>query len=225
MADEQTGVYICGQIERYETEAFRASPWPRDVQQRLTYHVDVSGYTGQLTKSQIDACFSVAWQLWAKGVDIKPVAVADPSQAYVAIRFGPIDGPSKTLAWSELADGSASQRQQLYDSREPFMVQLDGGRPPASMIDLLRVACHEIGHVLGLVHDDQDGSALLAPMYSREVGAPTKRDIDRLVSLGYPRAVATDSVSPAGTITLPIEMSINVLDAYLRQKGYKVVRV
>lgn len=117
------------------------------------------------------------WSQWAKVCGIKPRRVADASQAHVKVAFGSIDGPGKVLAYSELADNSMRQKGQKYDSQERWAFGL---QVPRYSIDLGRVSCHEIGHVLGLPHIANGN--LLQPMYSETIAVPQAGDIQEVQS-------------------------------------------
>lgn len=168
----------CGQyILRMGVEA----KWP-GVNPRLPWNVDLTGYLGQIPKSALLAAFAQAWQWWADAVDMTPIMVQSPGEALIRKHFARIDGSGGVLAWSELADNTNQPKTQRYDAGDSWIVTegtMSGG------IDIMRVACHEIGHVLGLEHDNQNSGALMAPYISDDVPKPTSRDISRLIGLGY----------------------------------------
>lgn len=179
--------WCCGQmIQRLGMFA----KWPGESP-RIPWHVDVSGYIGTLTPAQILGAFQTAWGWWAEPADFTPVMVGSPGEALVRIHFARIDGPNGILAWSELANNTNQPKTQRYDNSEKWTIDWF----------LQAVAAHEIGHVLGLEHDGQNSGALMAPFIQQNVPKPTKRDIDRLIGLGYRRR--TTPIPPAPP-TLPI---------------------
>lgn len=125
----------------------------------------------------IRRAFRIAWDRWEAVCDIKASHVSNSQEAAdVIIASGRIDGPSGTLAWSELPCGSDSPKDQKYDNQEPWVLSDD---PPRHKIDLIRVACHEIGHVIGIGHISPGN--LLAPTYSASVNKPQAGDISEAV--------------------------------------------
>lgn len=170
-------------------DQYRARRWPSD---RITWTVQPRN-AGSLTADQVRRAFQAAWDDWARWLVIEPIYVEDPAEAMVVSKFGRIDGSRSVLAWSELADGTMTPRQQLYDDAESWSWEAH----PAQRIDLQRVACHEIGHVLGLAHDNEGADALMAPMYSPQIRAPRPRDVLRMERLGYkPRPVVVPGGPP-----------------------------
>jgi hypothetical protein len=204
-------LYYCGRVESV-SDNLVTKPWPVKV---IPWTVDVSGYSGSLTKPQIIEAFDIAWRAWTKDVDITPKYVED-STALVKSHFADIDGSSKVLAWSELSDGTKTVKTQRYDRAERWTIAVN---PAQAQIDLVRVACHEIGHVLGLVHDDVGTGALMEPTYSATVRFPTPRDSQRLIALGYEKRPVTN---PAQPISISVAVDPEKLAEMLRRAGYEV---
>lgn len=120
--------------------------------------------------------YALAWSRWAEACGLVPVYSTQARTANVLVGVGRIDGPMGVLAWSELPCGGPTQLTQRYDDGEPWVIS---DSPPANRIDLLRVACHEIGHVIGLPHIESGN--LLQPTYSRAIRAPQSGDIREAV--------------------------------------------
>lgn len=210
-------LYFCGRTETIR-ENFKTAPWPVAAREKLTWNIDTSRYVGPLSSEQVREAFEVAWNAWGQHLQLEPVYVANPQEALVRSRFGDIDGSGKVLAWSELADGTSTQKDQQYDRGESWSISSNPGR---ATIDMVRVACHEIGHVLGLVHDDVGTGALMEPTYSVTVRFPTSRDIERLVAMGYKIRPKTGT-TPAPAIKIEVSADPNKLAELLRQNGYRV---
>lgn len=96
--------------------------------------------------------------------------------AHIVIDTGHIDGPMGTLAWSELPCGFTKAQwrvlQQMYDTGDIYVI---ADNPPGNRVDFVRVACHEIGHAIGISHINVGN--LLAPMYSAQIRWPQRGDI------------------------------------------------
>lgn len=79
------------------------------------------------------------------------------------------------------------------------------GNRSGSAIDIQRVALHELGHVLGLDHPDEDGQTVSAIMNSHvsNIDSLTTDDINGAQSMyGPPGVPANDNLSNATTVTL-----------------------
>lgn len=198
------GRCVCGVVTTANT---LLGKWPGSPPVDLPYHFDYAGYRGALTRPQLDAAFALAWKYWSDAVEITPRPVASRAEAKVWGTFRGIDGPSGALAWSMLANDTNSPKEQRYDAGESW-VSVNPERPTGG-IDLVRVACHEIGHVLGLPHDSGNANALMRPSYSTSIPKPTERDVERLVALGYKRRTTpvpppTPDPPPVGGYSLPL---------------------
>lgn len=206
------GLYFCGRTETLRDQLATA-PWP---DKRITWTVSPAGQS-RLEPATVKEAFALAWASWAERIDIEPVYVPNEKDALVVSRFGQIDGSGKVLAWSELADGRRTQKHQLYDAGEQWSVH--AGK--AATTDLGRVSGHEIGHVLGLVHDEPVAHALMAPTYSQSIRGPTERDFERLLLLGYQRrSVAPRPPAPAGKVRIEFDAAV-IADA-LKREGWTV---
>lgn len=213
-AEPSEPLYFCGRIETVR-DSLVTKPWPS---KKITWLVDTN--LSPLPRVQVIEAFRVAWASWAANIDIEPVFVEDASSAMVISKFGDYDGSGKVLAWSELADGTTTPKHQLYDRAERWGVFGGAG----SGIDLVRVAAHEIGHVLGLVHDEGKGNALMDPIYSKTIRVPTEQDVKRALDLGYkPKPAPKSDPNPPGlVISFPVNADAGAVADALKKAGFKV---
>ena len=154
--------------------------WPKN---RLRYII--TGWLPGVPRDDQRAAYAAAWGLWSAVADVAAEETSDPNAADVVMGMRSIDGPMGVLAESELANGRDSQKRQWYDTGEHWAI---GETVPRGRLDLVRVACHEIGHVLGMGHIGAGN--LLAPTYSESIRKPQAGDIREMVArYGAPKAV------------------------------------
>lgn len=189
---------------------------------RITWWVDPAGVDlirPAVTTADVREAMRAAWSLWAVRLQVEPVEVQREADALVVHRFGFIDGPSRTLAWSTLTDGSQRQQHQRYDTGERWTL----GPPAPGQISLPVVAAHEIGHAMGQGHLASGSGALMQPYYSSQVTAPTELDIAALVRLGYKRRTEPPPGEPGGGIlTVPARLNVDDVVRELQKLGYGV---
>jgi hypothetical protein len=167
---------FCGVHEHIRTHD-GVCKWP---QPQITWAI-----TGSLKPRVSDgdqkSAYAMAWDYWMSVCGVEAKFVTNRKTANVLMGSGNTGGlgsPGNVLAWSELPCGSALQLQQSYDLAETWVIS---DNPQRFEIDLVRVAAHEIGHVLGIPHLSDRG-ALLAPMYNPQVRRPQQSDIAEAVN-------------------------------------------
>ena len=171
----------------------------------------------------VGAAFEWAWKQWAAVCGIRPQRVQRQQEAHVLIECRAIDRAGGTLAWSELANGTMGVKQQRYDSLEAWVFS---ATPERYKIDLARVACHEIGHVLGIGHISAGN--LLQPTYDLVIRTPQAGDIREAVArYGPPLPDAPPPTPPGGpggeefVITIRGKGDIAALEA----SGFRVTKL
>lgn len=172
---------------------------------KLTYYIE-KYVPGVLTKADQQAIIQQAWDFWSEVADISASRVDSPNGADIIISIGTgakdgFDGPSGTLAWAYLPNGSNSRLNMKYDSAETWIKE-----KTQRGILMLNVSCHEFGHLLGLEHSRVQ-SALMAPYYSPNVPKPQQNDdIPRIQALyGKPTTKPDPKPDPDPNPTDPTE--------------------
>lgn len=150
----------------------------------LTYFIkqNVSKLNGS-QNNELDAQqIALAFKYWSDVADLKFSRTNSQSGADIVFKIGRgraqgFDGPSGTLAYAYLPNGSDSPLDNVTDDDETWVTE-------ANLRGILRVnvLAHEIGHNLGLEHSKKQG-ALMAPYYSPGVAKPQAiDDISRIIS-------------------------------------------
>jgi hypothetical protein len=198
--------HFCGVVERLE-QTDRLCRWP---------HSEISwtlaGRLPHLSDQDQKDVFHQAWELWAQVCGVQPRYTANARTAHVVIGAGGIDRSGGTLAWSELPCGPVRQLQQKYDTQETWVI---AEHPARHEIDLLRVAAHEIGHVLGIPHLRE--GALMAPAYNPAVRRPQAEDIHEAVRRYGPPLASSPETPPAP----PVARHVITLDVNGRRYAWE----
>ena len=166
----------CGLPDHIHRLGGGASAWDRTLATGQGIAYTIQRYTVGLARSDQDDLLEMAFGQWTDVSGIKFRRVKHSREANILVgasgsareHFGE---PFVTLAWSELPpSGSfAGQLTMKFDDAERWMRDGSGDRG----ILYLNVACHEIGHAIGLDHDSNlDHVALMDPMYAPEVSRP-----------------------------------------------------
>ncbi len=144
----------------------------------------LNGGMSGITVPQLQAAVEEALSVWAAVAPLNFVEVADSGPAPTAadtqyaagstpnLRFGhhAIDGDSGVLAHAffPLSTATSGLAGDLhFDNGETW-----GTSPGASRIDFLEVCVHEIGHTLGLDHQNPPRQAIMNPFYGERFDGP-----------------------------------------------------
>jgi len=140
--------------------AYYDTPWRKKA---LSYYY--YNYSPDLSRNDIRATVAAALKLWS---DVTPLTFTERNGGDINIAFGPythrdsrgtcrdpFDGPSKVLAHAYFPPIGRIH----FDESETWTVRSRRG------INLMWVATHEMGHILGLEHDQQNRDAIMYPYY------------------------------------------------------------
>jgi hypothetical protein len=163
----------------------------------VTWHLTHYPTGVGLTNAIVDQAIGQAFANWSAvcGLSFRQVKTVNEANIVMGVgrgRRADFDGPSGTLAWMQLPnrDDYRGQVQGLFDADENWVISGRG-------ILLVNVACHEIGHALGLMHSRR-GDQLMSPTYSSQVSKPLAEDAQRAVELyGPPKQAPTPPITPA----------------------------
>lgn len=183
----------CGHADvlRPKSEAVRIRQWvtaraARWRKTALLWHMDKFVTERELSRERQLQLFQQAWDAWTGVCGIRAERTTKKTDADIIVSVGSgarsdFDGPGGTLAWAYLPEGDNFDGQLVmkFDQGETW-TEDDGN---AAGILYLNVACHEIGHLIGLDHSEKSG-ALMAPYYNPRIATPqTKDDIPRAQEL------------------------------------------
>ena len=179
-----------------------------------------------------DAAIAQALANWSAVANLTFTQVPNVNDAQIVLSLGrgsrdQFDGPSGVLAWCELPSTSnfSGQLQNKYDQDENWLYN----NPAGHGIYLVNVACHELGHGLGLTHS-QISSALMAPFYNPSTSKPQANDdIPRMVArYGSPvNTPAPPVVPPSVPPSNPSNLTINLIGSISKIDipGYRIQKI
>lgn len=170
-----SSVRYCQLPERFVLDASNPAKWKNlPVVWGFSTQFQLPGFSMEAATE----CFMWAFRQWELvcGIQFKFTESRNDDKD-ITITSGRIDNPGNTLAWSEMPTSSNhnSPLTQKFDAAEPFVFS---SNPPPNRIDLGAVACHEIGHAIGIPHAPANTRNLMAPIYSPVIRTPQVGDIE-----------------------------------------------
>ncbi len=184
----------------------------------ISYYIEKRD--SDITADEWDDAITKAFTQWSDVANLKFTRTNTSRKANCIMSIGSgrsqdFDGPGGTLAWAQLPPNSRYNGQLLcrFDAGETWITN-------ASLrgVLLLNVACHEIGHLLGLGHS-QVNSALMAPFYNPSITKPQNSDdVTRISKLYGEAPEKPEKVEPTENLIIHIEGTIEGI----KIPGYRV---
>lgn len=214
----------CAVPDRLETEAASIRKWGLT---KLGYFI--KRRDDDLPAAVWDASIGRAFTSWSEvtPLDFYPVDRESDANFILDVGVGRadgFDGPSGTLAWNELvpAPNYKGKVHGKFDISESWVA--DGSKRG---IILEHVACHEIGHGLGVNHSSRN-TALMAPFYSANIGKPQPiDDIPRIQAMYGKRntTIPTPQPEPEPTPNNKIIIELSGKLTGVSIPGYRVIKI
>lgn len=231
-AQELYGLPVTGEADEMTVRAFARTPRcgvtdaeeAREAINRwgvkhLTYAIEATPRGRDLDPERATHAIRAAFQSWSNvcGLTFEQIDNRESCNLLIGVGRGPragFDGSGGTLAWAELppSEGHRRQLEMRFDLDENFVV----GQSPSGIL-LENVACHEIGHLIGLSHTNVSGSLML-PTYSPRVARPQADDILRARNrYGDPKPRPTPAPEPTpapGGRLVEVEMRLDGAEVF-----------
>jgi len=182
--------FRCGTKDR-GPEIASVCMWPDDKRQLTYYHgrgfnlfKPLLGHAdGKKASAKV---LADAFMVWSANCPFLFTRSHDVINADIVIGGGSteadgFDGPGNVLAWADRPCGAVRQCRFLFDTSENWTNAIGDPGPP---FPALAVALHEIGHLLGLTHSE-DQNDVMYPFYNLAADALGPGDITRIQAL-YP---------------------------------------
>lgn len=148
----------------------------------------------QLSDADLARAFRMAFDRWEKVCNVKFEQITS-GQADLSIYSRNLGGPGGVLAEAQLPCGTNNRPLWArFDNSEDIVI---ADNAPPNRLDIVRIAAHEIGHMLGIAHIGTGN--LMAPTYSTRIKDPQAGDIAEAVArMGLPKpADAPDPDEPS----------------------------
>lgn len=152
---------FCGVPENLEGVADGGmSQWARGHEITWTIGRAIPGFSPDQSRDIIQSAF----ELWVAVCGVRHRYTPN-SSANVIVATQSIDGRNGVLAQAQLPQRNqrAGSLGLWFDTSEVWVLAQN---PPPGKMDVLRVACHELGHSLGMGHAPAQSPNLMAPSVS-----------------------------------------------------------
>ena len=193
--------------------------WARGHEITWAVERPVAGFSRE---KMAEVCLT-AMELW-EGVSGVRTVQTTGMRPNVLITTQRIDGPAGVLAQAELpgANHRSGTLRCWFDTGDSWVLAVN---PPRGKMDLLRVACHEFGHNLGMGHAPASSPNLMAPTVSSIREPMPGWDIPQVVArYGEQSSVPQPEPQPGDDDAVLLECLAEFLRGFSRTERLRIAR-
>lgn len=188
-------VQVCGVTENIGG-GWRMGKWPEP---NLRYCI--RDQHPLMSKDTWEAEIAWALEQWSKAFELNFERTDDPrpGRAHFLISVGNLGGPGGVLAQATLIPPGVIRNDDFQSVLTADSLDKFTGRDRAAVamqVVIGEVFCHEVGHSLGLVHDESTEVALMDPVYNSRISGLQPRDVMLATANGYIRRKAMPPSEP-----------------------------
>jgi len=164
----------------------------------IFYYLDPATVPEKIQGEETHKLVLDAWNLWQEWADFTIRRESSADDANVVINMRSLgDGVGGTLGVAHIGGPSISQQLECtMDRDENWTAE-----------KFRQATCHELGHILGLTHDESTGQ-LMSPFLDESIKQPQGRDIARIQSIwGARKEIKFVTIDPEDRDVIPGALS------------------